>query len=44
MTKLYDAMRPLTEALRGGDIALARTLFPTAECEYKAVTELIKAL
>lgn len=44
MTKLFEAMRPLTEALRGGDIALAKRLFPAAEREYKAVTELIKTL
>ncbi len=44
MTKLYDAMRPLTEALRSGDIALAKALLPAAEREYSAVTELIKAL
>ena len=44
MTKLFAAMRPLTEALRSGDIVLAKTLFPTAEREYSAVTELVKAL
>lgn len=44
MTRLFDAVRPLTEALRGGDIALAKVLFPTAEREYEAVTELIKTL
>lgn len=44
MTKLFEAMRPLTEALRGGDIALAKRLLPAAEREYKAVTELIKTL
>lgn len=44
MTRLFDAVRPLTEALRGGDIALAKVLFPAAEREYEAVTELIKTL
>lgn len=44
MTKLFEAMRPLTEALRGWNIALAKRLFPAAEREYKAVTELIKTL
>lgn len=44
MTKLFEAVRPLTEALRGGDIALAKTLLPAAEREYSAVTELIKTL
>lgn len=44
MTRLFDAVRPLTEALRDGDIALAKVLFPAAEREYKAVTELIKTL
>lgn len=44
MTRFFEAMRPLTEALRGGDIALAKTLFPAAEHEYKAITELFKTL
>lgn len=44
MTRLFDAVRPLTEALRSGDIALAKVLFPAAEREYEAVTELIKTL
>lgn len=44
MTRLFDAVRPLTEALRGGDTALAKVLFPAAEREYEAVTELIKTL
>ena len=44
MTRLFDAVHPLTEALRGGDIALAKVLFPAAEREYEDVTELIKTL
>ena len=41
---LYAPASALTEALRGGDIALAKVLFPAAEREYEAVTELIKTL
>lgn len=44
MTGLHNAMRPLTEALRSGDIALAKALLPKAELEYNAVIELIKQL
>lgn len=44
MTGLFEAMRPLTEALRAGDIDKARAMFCDAEHEYKSVTELIKTL
>lgn len=44
MTGLYNVMRPLTEALRSGDISQAKTFLPKAEQEYNAVAEFIKKL
>lgn len=43
MLRLHEAMIRLTEALRQGDVELARSLYPECDAEYKAVTEIIRA-
>jgi histidine phosphotransfer protein HptB len=45
MNALYRALVPLVDALRGGgDLALARTLFPAVQAEYRRVMDFVEKL
>ena len=43
-TDLYNAATPITEALRNGDIALAKELFPNVSEKYDAVLKAAQKL
>ena len=42
MESLYDALHPVTEALRGGNVTLAESHMPIVEAAYCSIIEALK--